>query len=187
MTGWYTVDLMPRTNQQEMMSMTNKIRLAGITANSVVDGPGLRTVIFLQGCPRHCPGCHNADLLDVSGGKEVSLEDALTEIRANISPITQGITFSGGDPLLQPEALQKVLVQLRKEYPRLDIWVYTGYIYEEIKHLPVLDLVDVLVDGPFKQEQKDLELAFRGSANQRLIDLAKTRQTGQVVEWQPSW
>ena len=165
--------------------MSIKLRLGGITANSVVDGPGLRTVVFLQGCPRHCPGCHNEKLLKPEGGREVTIEEAMEEIKATISPLTQGVTFSGGDPLLQPEALACLVQGLKGEFPRLDIWVYTGYCYEEVKALPVLKQVDVLVDGPFVQEQKDLDLVFRGSTNQRLVDVPKTRQTGQVVEWQP--
>ncbi|ABO49233.1 ribonucleoside-triphosphate reductase class III activase subunit [Desulforamulus reducens MI-1] len=168
------------------MSLT--LRLGGITANSVVDGPGLRIVVFLQGCPRYCPGCHNEELLEPEGGREITTEEAIEEIKATISPLTQGITFSGGDPLMQPQALQFLVKRVRQEFPRLDIWVYTGYRYEEVKDLPVLEQVDVLVDGPFLQEQRDLDLVFRGSGNQRLIDVPKTRQTGQVVEWQqPVW
>lgn len=162
-----------------------KLRLGGITANSVVDGPGLRTVVFLQGCPRHCQGCHNEALLDPQAGRLVTLEEAWAAIRDSISPLTQGITFSGGDPLLQPEAVYALAQRLKEAYPSLDIWLYTGYLYEEVKNLPVMELVDVLVDGPFVQAQKDLDLVFRGSTNQRLIDLAKTRQTGQLVLWQP--
>lgn len=165
--------------------MSNQLRLGGITANSVVDGPGLRTVVFLQGCPRRCPGCHNQELLDAGGGREVTVEEALKEITATISPITQGITFSGGDPLMQPEAVWRLAYRLKKEFPGLEIWLYTGYKYEEVKDLPALDLVDVLVDGPFEQDKKDLALVFRGSANQRLIDIPKSRQAGMVVEWQP--
>ncbi|MEG6522244.1 anaerobic ribonucleoside-triphosphate reductase activating protein [Desulfotomaculum sp. 1211_IL3151] len=168
--------------------MSIKLRLGGITANSVVDGPGLRTVVFLQGCPRYCAGCHNEELLKPEGGREVTIEEAVEEIKTMISPLTQGVTFSGGDPLLQPEALACLVKELKGYFPRLDIWVYTGYRYEEVKALPVFEQVDVLVDGPFVQEQKDLDLVFRGSANQRLIDVPKTRQTDQVVEWQlPGW
>jgi len=168
--------------------LTVKLRLGGIVTNSVVDGPGLRTVVFLQGCPRRCPGCHNQELLDAEGGREVTVEEALQEIKATISPITQGITFSGGDPLLQPEAVYSLANGLKKQFPRLDIWLYTGYRYEEIKNLPVLELVDVLVDGPFEQDKKDLALAFRGSSNQRLIDIPQSRQAGRVVEWRlPVW
>lgn len=165
--------------------MSTTIRLGGLTANSVVDGPGLRTVIFLQGCPRHCPGCHNEALLDQRGGREVTLEEAVQEIKAQISPITQGITLSGGDPLLQPEAAYALASRLKEEFPHLDIWLYTGYHYDEVKDLPVLEVVDVLVDGPFIKEQKDLALVFRGSANQRLIDVPKTKMSGQVVAWEP--
>lgn len=166
--------------------MTIKLRLGGIMANSVVDGPGLRTVVFLQGCPRHCQGCHNEALLNPQEGREVTLEEALAEIKASISPLTQGITFSGGDPLLQPEAVYALARQLKEDYPSLDFWMYTGYLYEEVKDLPVLELIDILVDGPFVLDKKDLELVFRGSSNQRLIDLTKTRQSNEVVQWQPS-
>lgn len=165
-------------------NMNNTIRLGGITGNSVVDGPGLRTVVFFQGCPRHCPGCHNEELLEVDGGRVVSLEEALDEIRTTITPITQGITFSGGDPLMQGEALGELLKRLREEFPQLDYWVFTGYKFEEISDKELLKLVDVLVDGPFQQEKRDWDLAFRGSSNQRIIDLVRTRQTGQLVEWQ---
>ena len=165
--------------------MNTTIRLGGITANSVVDGPGLRTVVFLQGCPRRCPGCQNPELLDAGGGREATQEEVLQEIRGTLSPITRGITFSGGDPLMQPEALKELIARLREAFPRLDVWVFTGSRYEEVQHLPLLDQIDVLVDGPFEQDKKDLDLAFRGSANQRLIDVPKSRQTGRVVEWQP--
>lgn len=165
--------------------MSTTLRLGGVTANSVVDGPGLRTVIFLQGCPRHCPGCHNEKLLEPTGGREVTVEEAVQEIKAQISPITQGITLSGGDPLLQPEAAYHLANQLKQELPHLDLWLYTGYTYDQVKELPVLELVDVLVDGPFLLEQKDLALVFRGSANQRLINVKKTRESGQVVLWEP--
>ncbi|MDO7787988.1 anaerobic ribonucleoside-triphosphate reductase activating protein [Desulforamulus aquiferis] len=161
-----------------------KIRLGGITSNSVVDGPGLRTVVFFQGCPRHCPGCHNEELLTLEGGREISLEEAQQEIAATISPITKGITFSGGDPLLQKEGLYELLKSLRQAYPGLDFWVFTGYQFEELQDLPLLELVDVLVDGPFRQELRDWDLAFRGSSNQRIIDLSKTRHQGRLVEWQ---
>ncbi|AEG61531.1 anaerobic ribonucleoside-triphosphate reductase activating protein [Desulforamulus ruminis] len=165
--------------------MNTTIRLGGITANSVVDGPGLRTVVFLQGCPRRCPGCQNPELLDAGGGREATLEEVLQEIQGTLSPITRGITFSGGDPLMQPEALKELITRLREAFPRLDVWVFTGSRYEEVQHLPLLDQIDVLVDGPFEQDKKDLDLAFRGSANQRLIDVPKSRKTGRVVEWQP--
>lgn len=166
--------------------MEETIRLGGITANSVVDGPGLRTVVFLQGCPRHCPGCHNEELLDPKGGTVVTLEELLGQIRNTISPITSGITISGGDPLMQRGPLEKLLIALKKEFPKFSVWLFTGYRYEDIKDFPLLQMVDVLVDGPFEQDKRDWDLAFRGSSNQRLIDINKTRELGTLVEWQES-
>ncbi|TYO95889.1 anaerobic ribonucleoside-triphosphate reductase activating protein [Desulfallas thermosapovorans] len=147
------------------------IRISGIIKESVVDGPGFRLVIFTQGCPRHCPGCHNPDLIPARGGREMTPDEVLQLIRQNITPLTGGITFSGGDPLMQARALAEILQLLRKEYPLLSIWVYTGYVFEEIKDWPVLRYIDVLVDGPYEESKRDISLAFRGSSNQRLIDV----------------
>lgn len=164
--------------------MVCKVRIAGITKSSVVDGLGIRTVVFFQGCPRHCPGCHNADTIPFAGGREMTAPELVTEINNSISPMTKGITFSGGDPLAQHEALLEVIQLLRKQQPNLDIWVYTGYTFEEVRDYPVLKMIDVLVDGPFIQAERDISLAFRGSANQRLIDVPKTLATGTVAPLQ---
>jgi len=161
-----------------------KVRVAGITKSSVVDGLGIRTVVFFQGCPRHCPGCHNADTIPLTGGQEMTVSQLVTEINNSISPMTKGITFSGGDPLAQPEALLEAIELLREQQPNLDIWVYTGYTFEEMRDNPVMKMIDVLVDGPFIQAQRDISLAFRGSHNQRLIDIPKTLATGEVVSLQ---
>lgn len=147
------------------------IRISGIIKESVVDGPGFRLVIFTQGCPRHCPGCHNSDLIPARGGREMTPDEVLQLIRQNITPLTGGITFSGGDPLMQAQVMAEILQLLRKEYPQLNIWVYTGYVFEEIKDWPVLRYIDVLVDGPYEESKRDISLAFRGSSNQRLIDV----------------
>ncbi|MBM7855231.1 anaerobic ribonucleoside-triphosphate reductase activating protein [Desulfohalotomaculum tongense] len=159
-----------------------KVRIAGLTKGSVVDGLGVRTVVFFQGCPRHCPGCHNPDTIPFTGGREMTVPELVQEIINSITPLTKGITFSGGEPLAQAEGLMEIIKLLKQHNSSLDIWTYTGYTFEEIKHLPVLKMIDVLVDGPFIQEQKDLSLAFRGSANQRLIDVPKTLARGEVVE-----
>lgn len=98
-------------------------------------------------------------------------DEVLQLIRQNITPLTGGITFSGGDPLMQAQALAEILQLLRKEYPQMSIWVYTGYVFEEIKEWPVLRYIDVLVDGPYEESKRDISLAFRGSLNQRLIDV----------------
>lgn len=136
-----------------------------------MDGPGFRLVIFTQGCPRHCKGCHNPDLIPTGGGQEMTPEELIGMIKNNITPLTAGITFSGGDPLMQAEALDVVLSLVRRELPQLNIWVYTGYLYEEVKDLPALEHAHVLVDGPYQEDKRDLALPFRGSTNQRIIEL----------------
>ncbi|WP_031513460.1 anaerobic ribonucleoside-triphosphate reductase activating protein [Desulfofalx alkaliphila] len=159
-----------------------KARVAGITAGSVVDGLGIRTVVFFQGCPRQCPGCHNPTEIPFEGGQEIWVDRLAEKIMDKTTVLTKGITFSGGDPLAQPEALLETIKLIKQQKPQFDIWVYTGYTFEEVKHLPVIPLIDVLVDGPFIQEKRDLSLAFRGSSNQRLIDVVRTLETGEIVE-----
>lgn len=155
---------------------------ADIVHESVVDGSGIRLVVFLQGCPHHCPGCHNEELIPVEGGRQITEQDLAEIILDRLSPLHRGVTFSGGDPLMQADALAKVIALIKTQRPVIDIWVYTGYVYEEIAHLPVMQHVDVLVDGPFIATQRNLGLAFRGSTNQRIIDVMTTRKTGKVVE-----
>lgn len=159
------------------------IRIADIIRESVVDGPGFRTVVFTQGCPRHCKGCHNPELLPVEGGEEMNAEQLVDAIEERLTKLTRGVTFSGGDPLMQAGVLYEVIKLLKIRQPRLDIWVYTGYLYEEVKELPVMELIDVLVDGPFVEELRDISLPFMGSGNQRLIDVPATREAGKVIEW----
>ena len=166
------------------------IRIAGTVNDSIVDGPGYRYTIFTQGCPHHCPGCHNPQSHDFEGGRVVDTETILRQVREN--PLLDGITLSGGEPFCQPEACRA-----RAEAARdlgLSVWCYTGYTWEKLMQeadparLALLEAVDVLVDGPFILAQKSLELKFCGSRNQRLIDVRKTRQAGQVTLWQPdSW
>ncbi|MCD5406851.1 MAG: anaerobic ribonucleoside-triphosphate reductase activating protein [Desulfotomaculum sp.] len=162
------------------------ISVTGIEHDSVVNGLGFRTVVFLQGCPRHCRGCHNPESIPFEGGRQMTVWALFQEIIAGITPLTKGITFSGGDPLAQPAALLKIMELLKKERPRLDIWVYTGSVWEEIQSLPVIkpvmQLTDVLVDGPFIEEKKDFSCPFRGSNNQRLINIPETLTAGKIVE-----
>ena len=163
------------------------IRIAGTVDDSIVDGPGYRYTVFTQGCPHHCPGCHNPQSHDFDGGRVVDTEVILRQIREN--PMLDGITLSGGEPFCQPEpcrALAEAVHALG-----LTVWGYTGSTYDALlaegdtARLRLLDAVDVLVDGPFIQSQKSLELKFCGSRNQRLIDLKQTRAQGRVVLWQP--
>lgn len=159
------------------------IRLAsGLTKDSIVDGDGLRTVIWTQGCKHNCKGCHNKRAQDFNGGLKVGIEDIKEEIRK--LKIQRGITFSGGEPFEQPDQCAEI-ARFAKSLG-LDIWSYTGYLIEDLlkdkEKTEFLKEVDVLVDGPFILEQKDLTLKFRGSSNQRIIDVKKTLETGKVVE-----
>ena len=166
------------------------IRIAGTVNDSIVDGPGYRYTVFTQGCPHHCPGCHNPESHDFAGGSVVDTEVILKQVREN--PILDGVTLSGGEPFCQAEAC----LELAKAAHALglNVWCYTGYTYDVLMkeadpaRMALLNEVDVLVDGPFVLAQKSLELKFCGSRNQRLIDLNKTRSSGQVTLWQaPSW
>ncbi len=159
------------------------IRCADIIDESIVDGEGIRLTVFLQGCPRRCEGCHNPALLPVDGGTEWDESQLVQEILKRLTPLHKGITFSGGDPLLQAEELEIVLAELRMRHSDVDIWLYTGYVYEEISHLPALRWVDVLVDGPFVQSERDLTLPYRGSRNQRILDVRKSREAGCAVPY----
>ncbi|MFA5536936.1 MAG: anaerobic ribonucleoside-triphosphate reductase activating protein [Bacillota bacterium] len=162
-----------------------ELRISGVVKESVVDGPGIRYVVFTQGCPHKCPGCHNPDTHDFGGGKLVAIEKILADIKKD--PLLKGVTFSGGEPFLQA----KPLVFLGKMLKDLDydIITYTGYIYEDLlnkakeepDYLELLKVTDVLIDGPFILEQRDLNLLYRGSANQRIIDIPRSLETGETV------
>ncbi len=166
------------------------LRLAGIVNESVVDGPGLRTVIFVQGCPHHCPGCHNPETWPADGGYETSVDEVWGKIKDR--RLLRGVTFSGGEPFLQAGPLA-ILAEKIKQHG-WDLMIYTGYTWEELNERRRLDagtdrllaLGDILVDGPFIQEEKDLTLLFRGSRNQRLIDLGRSAAATGLVLWQPA-
>ena len=140
---------------------------------SIVDGPGLRFVIFTQGCPHHCPGCHNPQTHQTAGGTFVDTERLLARVLEN--PLLQGVTFSGGEPFLQPAALAELAENFHRN--GLDIVTYTGYTLEGLKAMrdegvnALLRETDLLIDGPFQLEKRDLTLPFRGSSNQRVIEL----------------
>ena len=162
------------------------MRIANTVSDSIVDGPGLRFTVFTQGCRHHCPGCHNPDTHPFEGGREVSVEALAEQMCA--SPLTVGLTLSGGDPMEQAEECA-ALAKLAQERG-LNVWTYTGYTYEglleegEPGRLRLLAHTDVLVDGPFVESRKSYDALFRGSCNQRLIDLNATRAAGTVKLWQ---
>ncbi|MGI5893249.1 MAG: anaerobic ribonucleoside-triphosphate reductase activating protein [Candidatus Merdivicinus sp.] len=160
--------------------MPDTIRIAGIIRESIVDGKGLRFVVFGQGCPHHCPGCHNPQTHDFAGGKSVPIAKLVEEIQKN--PLLQGVTFSGGEPFAQIDAFTALARKIRELPQKLDITVYSGYTWEQLQKLPhadqLLQLCDYLIDGPFLLDQRDISLKFRGSRNQRYLDLKRTRRFG---------
>ena len=159
-----------------------EIRIAGTINDSVVDGDGYRFTVFTQGCPHHCPGCHNPATHPATGGRDADTDEILSLIDAN--PLLDGITFSGGEPFLQPAPLTKLA---RQAHARgLDVWSYTGFTLEDLlsRNNPAIDAllkeIDVLVDGRYEEKLRDLTLNFRGSANQRVIDMNAYRKTGII-------
>ena len=170
-----------------------KLRIAGTVNDSIVDGPGIRYTIFTQGCPHHCPGCHNPQTHDFAGGQDADVENILKEIFNN--PILSGVTFSGGEPFCQAEALVPIAEAIKEKGKHL--MIYTGYLLEHLQKMEnrgvkrLLELADVIVDGPFILAEKNLTLSYRGSENQRVIDMVKTRKSGEVVlyrsEYEDLW
>lgn len=165
-----------------------QIRLAGCVHDSIVDGPGLRFTVFTQGCLLACPGCHNATTQPLDQGTWMSVDEVIADMASN--PLVTGLTLSGGEPSLQPRAAAELAEAAHQL--GLDVWCYTGYRVEPLLRRCVdeadlarlLDAVDVLVDGRFVLAKRTLTLPWRGSSNQRLIDMPSTRRTGSAVMWQ---
>lgn len=163
-----------------------KLRLAGVIRESIVDGPGIRMTIFTQGCPHHCKGCHNEQTWDFEGGYDSSTERILEE--AQKDPILRGLTFSGGEPFAQAESLS-ILAKEAKE-KGYDIFCYTGYTFEHLvsefdshpEYKALLSNCDWLVDGPFVLDKRSLMLKFRGSTNQRILDVKKSLESMSAVD-----
>lgn len=157
------------------------MKLSGIVNDSIVDGDGIRMTVFTQGCPHHCKGCHNPETWTFEGGKEVSVAQILDIYKKN--PLLDGITLSGGEPLV-PERYEEVL-ELVKGVKALggNVWCYTGFLYEDLRAMKnktldeVLKNINVLVDGPFILEKRNLSIKYRGSSNQRLLYL----KDGEII------
>lgn len=164
--------------------MSAMLQVAGFAGDSIVDGPGLRFTVFFQGCPHHCPGCHNPETWPFEGGTPFTPEQLIQMAKKN--PLCRGITLSGGEPFAQagPEMLEFVRLARAAGY---EVASYTSYTFEELyqhgtpAQKELLTLLDTLIDGPFVQAEMSLELRFRGSRNQRILDLPKSLAQGEAV------
>lgn len=154
-----------------------------ITTDDMLNGDGLRTVLWVAGCSHHCPFCQNPETHDENSG---ILFDAAAkeELFTKLAPsYINGITFSGGDPLYpgNRETVGNLIKEVKEKFPKKTIWVYTGFLFDDVKDLDFIKLIDVMVDGRFENDKKDVKLHWKGSSNQRVIDVQKTFETGEVV------
>lgn len=164
----------------------SKVKLAGVVRESIVDGPGIRFVVFAQGCPHHCPGCHNPQTWPFEGGNETDTSKVAFEMKKN--PLLSGVTLSGGEPFCQPRPMAEIARDVHTM--GLNVMTYTGYTYERLVELgekdgavrELLGQTDILVDGRFVSGLKSYDLNFRGSSNQRIIDVIRTQKEHRIVE-----
>ena len=163
--------------------------LSGIVSDSIVDGPGIRTAIFSQGCPHHCPGCHNPETWEFGCGTKMEVERILEIVKSN--PLCKGVTFSGGEPFAQAKGFAKLAKLLKAA--GYEVASYSGYTFEQLltgtpAQKALLESIDVLIDGPFLLAEKTLSAIFRGSKNQRILDVAKSLAEGKAVAMTaPRW
>ena len=157
------------------------ISVLDIVEDTMVDGPGFRTSIYCAGCPNACPGCHNPQSWDINNGHMMTTDEIMAVIKAD--PFAN-VTFSGGDPMFQAEGFAELAEAIRKETDKT-IWCWSGFTFENLLRKPaqrrLLELVDVLVDGPYVEKLRDTDLVFRGSSNQRIIDVKASFEKGEVV------
>lgn len=166
--------------------LSDTLRIAGTVNDSIVDGPGLRLAIFTQGCPHHCKGCHNPQTHDFDGGNDVTLESLLDMLKSD--PLLDGVTYSGGEPFCQAKQLYELGLEVKKL--GMNVITYTGYTFEyllehsddENCYEKLLSVTDYLIDGPFELDKRNILLKFRGSSNQRIIDVKKSLQQKKAVE-----
>lgn len=156
------------------------MKIAGIINSSLVNGKGMRTVIFTTGCKHACEGCHALELQDFNYGVDMTVDEIMDKLRVNMV-LNDGITISGGDPFCKPLELMELLEAIKKEFPDKSIWVYTGYVYEELigdTNTQILKLIDVLVDGKFEKDKTKDAKKYTGSSNQRILKLVN----GSIVK-----
>ncbi|MBR1889564.1 MAG: anaerobic ribonucleoside-triphosphate reductase activating protein [Alloprevotella sp.] len=157
------------------------ISLLDIVEDTMVDGPGLRTAIYCAGCPNACPQCHNPQSWDIRNGRPTSTDEIMQVVMAD--PFAN-VTFTGGDPMFQPEGFLELARAIRQQSQKT-IWCFTGFLFEDLLRKPaqraLLEEIDVLVDGPFIARLRNTDLRFRGSSNQRIIDVKESLRTGRTV------
>lgn len=156
-----------------------------ITYDDMKNGDGLRVVLWVSGCDHHCPGCQNPVTWDPNDGL-IFDENTARELRSWLEKdYIDGLTLSGGDPLYEGNRsiITTLCESVKEAFPEKTIWLYTGYCYEDVKDLPVIDSIDILVDGSYVEKLRDVNLRWRGSSNQRVIDVQKTRELGKIVLW----
>ncbi|MCR5699153.1 MAG: anaerobic ribonucleoside-triphosphate reductase activating protein [Treponemataceae bacterium] len=172
--------------------MQSILNIAGLVNDSIVDGPGIRFTVFAQGCSHNCEGCHNPETHEFGTGVNYTINEILREIQAN--PLVRGVTFSGGDPFFQAEGFAELAKELKKL--KYEVACYTGFTWEyligcgDVHKIELLKNLDVLVDGPFILAKKNLDLLFRGSSNQRIIDVQKSLEKvsfGKSPVPEPVW
>lgn len=161
--------------------MNKTLRVIDIVAGTTVDGPGFRTSIYFAGCEHHCEGCHNPQTWDSQSGNDMTVDEIIKVIEDN----DFDVTFTGGDPMIQADRLLPLAKRIVEKGKT--IWCYTGYLYEALINkkcvTELLNYVEVIVDGPFVKDKADIALLFRGSSNQRLIDVKKTTEKGMICLW----
>ncbi|MGL5786583.1 MAG: anaerobic ribonucleoside-triphosphate reductase activating protein [Bacteroidales bacterium] len=161
--------------------MTKSISLLKIVDDTIVDGPGFRTAIYAAGCSHQCKGCHNPHSWDIGNGISFSIDEVIERVLSN--PVSN-VTFTGGDPFFQADSFIEIAKAI-KEKSSKTIWCYTGYVFESLiqtdKFMELLSYIDVLVDGPFEADKRDLSLLFRGSSNQRLIDVVRSLSMRKTI------
>lgn len=167
------------------VSKNEQIKVAGIVDESIVDGPGIRFVVFVQGCKHKCEGCHNSHTQDFNGGEYMSVSSLIKRIKEN--PLLDGVTLSGGEPFEQSQSVSELAKQLKEL--KYHIITYSGFTYEDIQirgienpsYLKLLDNTDILIDGKFELLKRNLKLNFRGSENQRIIDVPATKKNKEIT------
>lgn len=161
------------------------MNISKISTYDIANGPGIRVSVWVSGCTHQCKGCHNPQTWNKDFGREFTENDLSDILKYLKLPYISGITFSGGDPLCEVniEDITKIIKRIRKECYDKSIWVYTGATFEDIKDLEVLQYIDILVDGEFIEKEKDISLSFRGSRNQRIIDVQESLLYNEAIKW----